>query len=314
MMNEEERKQVNEFDYEYHKLLQFLLDKGDSKEDRTGVGTISHFGYQMRFDLSKGFPLLTTKKVFHRSIFHELIWFLQGSTNIKYLVDNNVNIWNEWPFQFYLKAHNLEEEFPKYSDKWHEKLKEYVNNIKEDAEFAKKWGELGPVYGKQWRDFNGVDQISRILKEIKETPHSRRIIVNAWNAAEIEEMQKSGLPPCHTMFQFYVKDNKLSCQLYQRSADVFLGVPFNIASYAALTCMIAHVCDLEVGDFVHTFGDVHIYNNHIEQVKEQLSRDSFKPCTLNINTTTKNLFDIKFEDLEIKEYESHPPIKAPIAV
>ncbi|MFT4244861.1 MAG: thymidylate synthase [Candidatus Woesearchaeota archaeon] len=313
-MNEEERKQVNEFDYEYHKLLQFLLDKGDSKEDRTGVGTISHFGYQMRFDLSKGFPLLTTKKVFHRSIFHELIWFLQGSTNIKYLVDNNVNIWNEWPFQFYLKAHNLEEEFPKYSDKWHEKLKEYVNNVKEDTEFAKKWGELGPVYGKQWRDFNGVDQISRILKEIKETPHSRRIIVNAWNAAEIEEMQKSGLPPCHTMFQFYVKDNKLSCQLYQRSADVFLGVPFNIASYAALTCMIAHVCDLEVGDFVHTFGDVHIYNNHIEQVREQLSRDSFKPCILNINTTTKNLFDIKFEDLEIKEYESHPPIKAPIAV
>ena len=314
MMNEEERKQVNEFDYEYHKLLQFLLDKGDSKEDRTGVGTISHFGYQMRFDLSKGFPLLTTKKVFHRSIFHELIWFLQGSTNIKYLVDNNVNIWNEWPFQFYLKAHNLEEEFPKYSDKWHEKLKEYVNNVKEDTEFAKKWGELGPVYGKQWRDFNGVDQISRILKEIKETPHSRRIIVSAWNASEIEEMKKSGLPPCHTMFQFYVKDNKLSCQLYQRSADVFLGVPFNIASYAALTCMIAHVCDLEVGDFVHTFGDVHIYNNHIEQVKEQLSRSSFKPCRLNINTTTKNLFDIKFEDLEIKEYKSHPPIKAPIAV
>ncbi|MCH8519262.1 MAG: thymidylate synthase [Nanoarchaeota archaeon] len=313
-MDEDKRKEINEFDYEYHKLLQFLLDKGDSKEDRTGVGTISHFGYQMRFDLSKGFPLLTTKKVFHRSIFHELIWFLQGSTNIKYLVDNNVNIWNEWPFQFYLKANNLEDEFLKYSEKWHEKLKEFVENVKEDEEFAKKWGELGPVYGKQWRDFNGVDQISRILKEIKETPHSRRIIVNAWNAAEIEEMQKSGLPPCHTMFQFYVKDNKLSCQLYQRSADVFLGVPFNIASYAALTYMVAHVCDLEVGDFVHTFGDVHIYNNHIEQVKEQLSRSSFEPPKFKINTNTKNLFDITFENLEIIEYKSQTPIKAPIAV
>ena len=319
IMDEQERKKVNEFDYEYHKLLQFLLDKGDSKDDRTGVGTISHFGYQMRFDLSKGFPLLTTKKVFHRSIFHELIWFLQGSTNIKYLVNNNVNIWNEWPFQFYLKANNLEEEFPKYSEEWKEKLKEFVNSVKEDEEFAQKWGELGPVYGKQWRDFNGFDQISWLLGEIEEIKKGnyksgRRLVVSAWNAAEIEEMQQSGLPPCHTMFQFYVKDNKLSCQLYQRSADVLLGVPFNIASYAALTYMIAHVCDLEVGDFVHTFGDVHIYSNHIEQVREQLSRSSLKPCRLKINTSTKDLFEIKFEDLEIMEYKSNPTIKAPITV
>ena len=313
-MEETLRKETNEFDYEYHKLLQFLLDKGESKDDRTGVGTISHFGYQMRYDLQKGFPLLTTKKVFHRSIFHELIWFLQGSTNIKYLVDNNVNIWNEWPFQYYLKQNNLESKYPKYSDEWKAKLKKFVQNIKEDEEFAKKWGELGPVYGKQWRDFNGTDQITKALKQIKEKPHSRRIIVSAWNASEIDEMQKSGLPPCHALFQFYVKNNKLSCQLYQRSADVFLGVPFNIASYAALTYMIAKVCDLEVGDFVHTFGDVHIYNNHLDQVTEQLSRDSFKPAKLKINSSTKDLFEIKFEDLEIIDYESHPSIKAPIAV
>ena len=306
----------NEFDNEYHKLLQFLLDKGTGKDDRTGVGTISSFGYQMRFDLSKGFPLLTTKKVFSRAILHELLWFLKGSTNIKYLVDNNVRIWNEWPFHAYLKANNLDTKYERYSEEWYNQLEVFVQNIKEDKDnFAQKWGELGPVYGKQWRDFNGFDQIDWVVNEIKKNPQSRRLIVNAWNAAEIEEMQKSGLPPCHTMFQFYVSnDKKLSCQLYQRSADVFLGVPFNIASYAFLLEMVAHVCGLEVGDFVHTFGDVHIYTNHMDQVKEQLANESFAPPKLKINRKVESIFDFKFEDFEIVDYESHKPIKAKVAV
>ena len=313
-MSEVQQTVRNEFDDEYHTLLRFLLDKGSSKDDRTGTGTISHFGYQMRFDLSKGFPLLTTKKVFYNSVFHELIWFLKGSTNIKYLVDNNVRIWNEWPFQYYLKKNNLEEEFPKYSDEWHEKLSWFVEQIKEDDDFAKQWGELGPVYGKQWRDFNGFDQITWAINEIKANPNSRRIIVNAWNAAEIEDMMVSGLPPCHTMFQFYVKDKKLSCQLYQRSADVFLGVPFNIASYVLLTYMVAEICDLEVGDFVHTFGDVHIYSNHMDQVKEQLSRSSFGYPKLKFKREITDIEDFTIEDFEIVDYECHPPIKAPVAV
>lgn len=304
----------NEFDNEYHKLLQFLLDKGAGKEDRTGVGTISHFGYQMRFDLSKGFPLLSTKKVYFRPIIHELLWFLKGETNIKYLVDNKVKIWNEWPFQNYLKENNLEQEFERYSEKWKKKLEWFVSQVKEDKSFASKWGELGPVYGKQWRDFNGFDQIERVIKQLKNEPHSRRIIVSAWNAAEIDAMTKSGLPPCHTLFQFYVNDGKLSCQLYQRSADVFLGVPFNIASYAALTMIIAKLVGLEVGDFVHTFGDVHIYSNHMTQVKEQLSKNSFDYCQLKINGNQKKIEDFKFEDFEILNYNAHPPIKAPVAV
>lgn len=298
----------------YLNLLQELLDLGDKKDDRTGVGTISKFGYQLRFDLNKGFPLLTTKKVFLRSITYELLWFLKGSTNIKYLVDNNVRIWNEWPYQSYLKQNNLEDKFPRYSILWNEKLEWFVNQIKENDEFAKKWGELGPVYGKQWRDFNGFDQISWVIDEIKRNPNSRRLIVSAWNASEIGEMTKSGLPPCHTLFQFYVRDNKLSCQLYQRSADVFLGVPFNIASYALLTMMVAQVCNLELGEFIHTFGDVHIYNNHINQVKLQLSRKPRHFPKMKINPNVKDIFKFEFEDFKLLDYDPDPSIKAPIAV
>lgn len=305
---------VNTGEQGYLDLLQELLDAGSVKDDRTGVGTISKFGHQLRFDLSAGFPLLTTKKVFLKGITHELIWFLNGETNIKYLVDNDVKIWNEWPFTAYLKKNNLEKEFPRYSEKWTEKLAWFIEQIKTDSEFAKKWGELGPVYGKQWRDFNGFDQIKWIVEEIKKNPNSRRLIVSAWNAAEIEEMAKAGLPPCHTMFQFYVKDGKLSCQLYQRSADVFLGVPFNIASYALLTMMVAHVTNLKLGEFVHTFGDVHIYKNHMDQVKEQLTRKPKKFPTLKIKRKVETIFDFKYEDFELLDYNPDPAIKAPVAV
>ncbi len=219
---------------QYLDLLTTIMEKWVLKSDRTGVWTKSIFGYQMRFDLSEGFPLLTTKKMFLRGIIHELIWFLNGDTNIKYLVDNDVKIWNEWPFQAYLKANNLEADFPKYSLEWSDKLQEFIENIKNNADFAKKWWELWPVYGKQWRDFSGIDQITNVINQIKNSPDSRRMIVSAWNPVEIEEMAKSGLPPCHTLFQFYVANGKLSCQLYQRSADTFLWVPFNIASYALL--------------------------------------------------------------------------------
>ncbi len=298
----------------YLNLLKELLEKGLEKDDRTGVGTISKFGHQLRFDLNEGFPLLTTKKVFLRGIIHELLWFLKGSTNIEYLVHNDVKIWNDWPFQAYLKKNDLEDRYPKYSEIWQKKLDSFVEKIKIDSDFAQKWGELGPVYGKQWRDFNGFDQIKWIIEEIKKNPNSRRLIVSAWNPPEIEEMAKSGLPPCHCLFQFYVKDNKLSCQLYQRSADVFLGVPFNIASYALLTQMIAKVCNLELGEFIHTFGDVHIYKNHIEQVKEQVSRKAKKFPKLKINRDVKDIFDFKYEDFELENYEPEAAIKANVAV
>jgi len=262
---------------QYLDLLQYILDTGVQKHDRTGTGTISTFGYQMRFDLQKGFPLVTTKKVHTKSIIHELLWFLKGDTNIAYLKENGVSIWNEW---------------------------------------ANENGELGPVYGKQWRSWEGkdgkvVDQISDLVKQIKSNPDSRRLIVSAWNVTELPEM---ALMPCHTLFQFYVANGKLSCQLYQRSADVFLGVPFNIASYALLTLMIAQVCDLEPGEFVHTFGDVHIYNNHMEQVKLQLSRTPFPLPIMKLNPSIKNIFDFKFEDFTLENYQSHPAIKAPVAV
>ncbi|MFA5916858.1 MAG: thymidylate synthase [Candidatus Gracilibacteria bacterium] len=299
---------------QYLDLLEHIMENGTDKTDRTGVGTKSVFGYQMRFDLSKGFPLLTTKKMFLKGIIYELIWFLNGDTNIQYLVKNGVKIWNQWPYQAYLKANNLEMQYPKYSEIWQEKMNEFIENIKTDDEFAKKWGELGPVYGKQWRDFGGIDQITNIINQIKNTPDSRRIIVSAWNPTEIEEMAKSGLPPCHTLFQFYVANGKLSCQLYQRSADTFLGVPFNIASYSLLTMMIASVCNLEYGDFVHTLGDTHIYNNHFEQVKEQLTRTLLKLPELKINPNVKDIFSFKYEDFDLVGYESHPAIKAPIAV
>lgn len=298
----------------YHELLEKILAEGTQKGDRTGTGTQSIFGYQMRFDLSKGFPLLTTKKVFTKGIIHELLWFLKGETNIKYLVENNVKIWNDWPFQNYLKENKLEEKFPKYSTAWHSEMITFVNKIKADDDFAEKWGELGPVYGKQWRDFEGVDQISGLINDIKNNPNSRRLIVSAWNPKEIPIMAKSGLPPCHTIFQFYVADGKLSCQLYQRSADVFLGVPFNIASYALLTHMIAQVCELEVGDFVHTFGDAHIYSNHVEQVNLQLSRPFGALPTLELNKEISSIFDFKYEDIQIKNYNPAPAIKAQVAV
>ena len=262
---------------QYLQLLQHILDIGVKKSDRTGTGTISTFGYQMRFNLQEGFPLVTTKKLHVKSIIHELLWFLKGETNIAYLKENGVSIWNEW---------------------------------------ADENGELGPVYGKQWRSWEGangetIDQISDLINQIKKNPDSRRLIVSAWNVAELPKM---ALMPCHSLFQFYVAEGKLSCQLYQRSADVFLGVPFNIASYALLTMMIAQVCDLQPGDFVHTFGDVHIYTNHLEQVQLQLSRNPLPLPVMKLNPQVKNIFDFKFEDFTLEQYQFHPAIKAPVAV
>ena len=262
---------------QYLNLLRHILENGTEKTDRTGTGTKSVFGYQMRFDLQQGFPLVTTKKVHLKSIIYELLWFLKGETNIAYLKDHGVKIWDEW---------------------------------------ADERGELGPVYGKQWRSWEGangkvVDQVTELIDQIKKNPDSRRLIISAWNVADLPKM---ALMPCHTIFQFYVADGKLSCQLYQRSADVFLGVPFNIASYALLTMMIAQVCDLQPGEFIHTFGDVHIYNNHTEQVNIQLSRTPFPLPTMKLNPAVKNIFDFSFEDFTLENYQSHPAIKAPVAV
>lgn len=298
----------------YQKLLQHILDHGVQKSDRTGVGTLSTFGYQMRFDLSESFPLLTTKKLFLRGIIEELIWFLSGSTNIRPLVQKNVRIWNEWPFQHYLKAHDLEAKFPKYTPEWEVKMAEYIEQIRDDADFAAQWGELGPVYGYQWRNSNGVDQIQDVLDSLAQSPDSRRHIVCAWNPADIPQMQVAGLPPCHCLFQFYVAEGRLSCQLYQRSADVFLGVPFNIASYSLLTLMMAQVLGLKPGEFVHTLGDAHLYTNHLDQTREQLSRKP-RPCPqMTLNPEVKNLFDFTIDDFTLTNYDPHPAIKAPIAV
>ena len=262
---------------QYHDLMRHVMHHGAKKTDRTGTGTVSVFGYQMRFDLAEGFPLLTTKKVHTKSIIHELLWFLKGDTNIKYLKENGVSIWDEW---------------------------------------ADENGNLGPVYGYQWRswptpDGKHIDQISQVIDQIKKNPDSRRLIVSAWNVGEIPKMK---LPPCHAFFQFYVADGKLSCQLYQRSADIFLGVPFNIASYALLTMMVAQACDLKPGEFVHTLGDAHLYLNHLDQANLQLSRDLRKLPTLKINPVVKNIFDFKFEDFTIEGYDPHPHIKAAVAV
>ena len=262
---------------QYHDLVRHVLTNGAKKEDRTGTGTVSVFGYQMRFDLSEGFPLLTTKKVHLKSIIHELLWFLQGSTNIAYLKENGVRIWDEW---------------------------------------ADENGNLGPVYGYQWRnwpkpDGTHIDQISQVVEMIKNNPESRRLIVSAWNVADVDKMK---LPPCHAFFQFYVADGKLSCQLYQRSADIFLGVPFNIASYALLTMMIAQVCGLKLGDFVHTLGDAHIYSNHFEQVNEQLTREPRALPKMRINPEVKSIFDFKFEDFTLEDYDPYPAIKGTVAV
>lgn len=291
---------------QYLDLLEHILENGVKKSDRTGTGTISTFGYQMRFNLQDGFPLVTTKKVFLKGIIYELLWFLKGESNIQYLCKNGVRIWDDWPFSAYKKS-----EFYDGID-----IKEFASRIATDDEFAKKWGELGPVYGVQWRNWAGndgsvYDQITDLVHQIKTNPDSRRLIVSAWNVPYISQM---ALPPCHTMFQFYVLDGKLSCQLYQRSADVFLGVPFNIASYALLTMMIAQVCGLEYGDFVHTFGDVHIYQNHLEQVKLQLSRKPMSLPIMKINQDVKGIFDFQFTDFQLTNYEPYPAITAKVAV
>lgn len=307
---------------QYLDLLQHILDNGVDHEDRTGVGTRSLFGYQMRFDLNNGFPLVTTKKVFIRSIIHELIWFLSGSTNIKYLIDNDVHIWDEWPYQGYLAKNKLEEKYPMYSEEWKEKKKEFIENIKNNEMFAKENGDLGPVYGKQWTawdssDGTQVNQIANVVDMLKNNPNSRRIIVSGWNVGDLQQNILSKIaapPPCHTIYQFHVLNGKLSCQLYQRSADVFLGVPFNIASYALFLMMMAQTTGFKLGEFVHTFGDVHIYKNHFDQVKLQLSREPKELPTMKINPKIKDIFKFKFEDFELTGYDPHPRIKAPIAV
>lgn len=291
---------------QYHQLLQHILDNGTFKSDRTGTGTYSVFGYQMRFHLQEGFPLVTTKKLHLKSIIHELLWFLKGESNIQYLCKNGVRIWDDWPFAKYKAS-------PEYQG---EDLKSFGARIATDDDFAKKWGDLGPVYGVQWRSWQGsdgqsIDQITQLIEQIKNTPDSRRLIVSAWNVPHISGM---ALPPCHTMFQFYVADGKLSCQLYQRSADVFLGVPFNIASYALFTMMIAQVCNLTPGDFIHTFGDAHLYANHIEQAKLQLSRELRPLPQMNINPAVNNIFDFKYEDFTLTNYNPHPHISAEVAV
>lgn len=286
---------------QYIDLCNYILNNGVKKDDRTGTGTISVFGYQMRFNLGEGFPLLTTKKVHLKSIIHELLWFISGSTNIKYLVDNDVRIWNDWPYDLYKKSPDFQGET----------IEEFAAKIKESDEFAKKYGNLGPVYGKQWRDFNGVDQLSNLIEQIKTNPNSRRLIISAWNPAEVDKM---ALPPCHSFMQFYVAEGKLSCQLYQRSADVFLGVPFNIASYALFTMMIAQVCGLEPGYFVHTLGDAHIYLNHLDQVNKQIKR-SLRPLPkMVINPNVKSIFDFKYEDFTLLNYNPHSGIKGKVAV
>lgn len=303
---------------QYLDLLRDIKENGSTKTDRTGTGTKSVFGRQIRFDLAKGFPAVTTKKLFLRGIIHELLWFLQGDSNLEYLVKNDVHIWDEWPYRAYLQSTGQIVPDSK-SEEWKSGLQEFTETIKNDHEFAIKYGELGPIYGYQWRhwpDGKGgeIDQIQEVIDTLKNSPDSRRIIVSAWNVADIKEMAKAGLPPCHTLFQFYVIDGKLSCQLYQRSADTLLGVPFNIASYALLTMMIAQVTGLGLGEFVHTFGDTHIYLNHLEQVNLQLSRTPKPLPKMIINPNVKSIFDFKIDDFTLEGYDPDPAIKAPIAV
>jgi thymidylate synthase len=299
---------------QYLELVKHIRDHGIKKEDRTGTGTVSIFGHQMRFNLAEGFPLVTSKKVHLKSILHELLWFIRGDTNIRYLIENGVGIWNDWPYQNWLRETGQDKHLVKYSSEWRAVMAEFTQQIIADQDFADKYGDLGPVYGKQWRNFGGVDQLSQLMSDLQSNPDSRRLIVSAWNPQDIPVMIKSGLPPCHSLFQFYVVEGRLSCQLYQRSADVFLGVPFNIASYAALTMMIAQVAGLKLGDFVHTFGDAHLYSNHMNQVDEMLSRSTFDLPTLQINPRVQSLFDFVYDDFELQNYQSHGPISAPVAV
>jgi thymidylate synthase len=289
----------------YQDFLRHILTNGKEKPDRTGTGTLSTFGYQMHFDLSEGFPLLTTKNVHFKSIVHELLWIIKGETNIRSLVKNKVRIWNEWPYVTY-----------KNSDAYEgETMKEFVEKIKDDETFANKWGELGPVYGKQWRNFEGrtksIDQLKWVLEEMQTNPHSRRLIINSWNPTEIDDM---ALPPCHMMVQFYINDGVLSAQLYQRSADAFLGIPFNIASYALLTMMIAHVLGLKTGTFVHSVGDAHIYNNHIEQVKTQLTRTPKNLPTVTLDKAVNSMFDFTYDSIHLNNYHPHSALKGKVSI
>jgi len=290
---------------QYHELMERVLREGSDKSDRTGTGTRSVFGHQMRFDLAEGFPMITTKKLHLKSILHELIWFISGDTNIRYLCQNGVRIWDDWPFATYSKS----------ADYDGIDMKEFAARIASDADFAAKWGDLGPVYGYQWRFWPGpngpVDQLRDVLEGIRRNPDGRRHIVSAWNPGYIDQM---ALPPCHAFFQFYVVEGRLSCQLYQRSADIFLGVPFNIASYALLIHMMAQDLGLQVGDFVHSLGDAHVYSNHTDQVRLQLSRDLRPLPTLSLNTSVKSLFDFRYEDVALLNYDPHPHIPAPVAV
>lgn len=290
---------------QYHELMERVLREGSDKSDRTGTGTRSVFGHQMRFDLAEGFPMITTKKLHLKSILHELIWFISGDTNIRYLCQNGVRIWDDWPFATYSKS----------ADYDGIDMKEFAARIASDADFAAKWGDLGPVYGYQWRFWPGpngpVDQLRDVLEGIRSNPDGRRHIVSAWNPGYIDQM---ALPPCHAFFQFYVVEGRLSCQLYQRSADIFLGVPFNIASYALLIHMMAQDLGLQVGDFVHSLGDAHIYSNHTDQVRLQLSRDLRPLPTLSLNPNVKSLFDFRYEDVALLNYDPHPHIPAPVAV
>ncbi len=311
----------------YLELLKHVLENGTKKSDRTGTGTVSVFGYQMRFNLSEGFPLLTTKRVPFRLIASELLWFIKGDTNIRYLLKNNNNIWNEWAFKNWVKSDeyqgrdmtdfgNRSLRDPEFNNLYHAEMDKFKARILEDDEFSAKYGELGPVYGKQWRAWETsrgetIDQLKNVINQIKNNPDSRRHLVVGYNPGDVEFM---ALPPCHSLFQFYVADGKLSCQLYQRSGDNFLGIPFNIASYALLTHLIAFECGLEVGDFIHTIGDAHIYTNHIEQVNLQLSRDPRPFPTLKLNPAVESVFDFEMDDIEIVGYDPHPTIKAPVAV
>ncbi|MBM7577371.1 thymidylate synthase [Jeotgalibacillus terrae] len=311
---------------QYHELLEKVLKEGTSKSDRTGTGTISLFGHQMRFDLQEGFPLVTTKRVPFKLIVSELLWFIKGETNIKYLLEHNNHIWDEWAFKNWIESddysgpdmtnfglRSLEDEA--FREQYHEQMKIFQDKILQDQSFADQYGDLGSVYGKQWRNWkksNGetIDQLQDVIHSIRHSPDSRRHIVSAWNPEDVPSM---ALPPCHTLFQFYVADGKLSCQLYQRSGDLFLGIPFNIASYALLTHLIANECGLAVGEFIHTIGDAHIYSNHIEQVKTQLGRD-FKDSPILSSNSEKSIYDLTPDDIKIENYHPHPAIKAPVAV
>ena len=318
---------VNKNEHAYLDLCKQVMENGSDRDDRTKTGTRSIFGYQMRFDLNENFPLLTTKKVPLRLIVSELLWFIKGDTNIRYLLEHNNNIWNEWAFKSWVESEEYDgpdmtdfgirsQKDPEFKKQYEKQLAIFKDNILTDDVFANRFVELGNVYGKQWRDWRGpadetVDQLKQVIEQIKQNPSSRRLIVSAWNPVDVPSM---ALPPCHTLFQFYVENGKLSCQLYQRSGDVFLGIPFNIASYALLTHLVAHECQLEVGEFIHTIGDAHIYHNHFEQINTLLSRTPKTGPTLTLNKDKQHIFDFNVEDIQIENYHPHPPIKAPVAV